>query len=134
MAIPSDGRTPRCLIDTWPRLDPAPNSEKMASVGGVLNLQFVDETGNVEAEEGFSRGRKRRAWEAGYEIDDDSDSDGVVAEKPRPGKKTRGRVKIRMAYISDKVRRYTTFSKRKTGIMKKVLTADVKNVKFVGKN
>lgn len=105
----------------------------MASVGGVLNLQFVDETGNVEAEEGFSRGRKRRAWEAGYEIDDDSDSDGVVAEKPRPGKKTRGRVKIRMAYISDKVRRYTTFSKRKTGIMKKVLTADAKNVKFVGK-
>lgn len=106
----------------------------MASVGGVLNLQFVDETGNVEAEEGFSRGRKRRAWEAGCEIDDDSDSDGVIAEKPRPGKKTRGRVKIRMAYISDKVRRYTTFSKRKTGIMKKVLTANGKNDEFVGRN
>ncbi|KAI5609796.1 serum response factor a isoform X1 [Silurus asotus] len=37
----------------------------------------------------------------------------------RPGKKTRGRVKIRMEYIDNKLRRYTTFSKRKTGIMKK---------------
>ena len=34
-------------------------------------------------------------------------------------KKTLGRVKIEMAYISNKIRRYTTFSKRKTGIMKK---------------
>lgn len=35
-------------------------------------------------------------------------------------KKTRGRVRIRMEFISNKLRRYTTFSKRKTGIMKKV--------------
>uniref|UniRef100_A0A8R1DPE1 Serum response factor homolog n=1 Tax=Caenorhabditis japonica TaxID=281687 RepID=A0A8R1DPE1_CAEJA len=35
------------------------------------------------------------------------------------GKKTKGRVKIKMEYISNKLRRYTTFSKRKTGIMKK---------------
>lgn len=34
-------------------------------------------------------------------------------------KKTLGRVKIDMAYIDNKIRRYTTFSKRKTGIMKK---------------
>lgn len=34
-------------------------------------------------------------------------------------KKTRGRVRIRMEFISNKLRRYTTFSKRKTGIMKK---------------
>lgn len=34
-------------------------------------------------------------------------------------KKTLGRVKIEMAYITNKIRRYTTFSKRKTGIMKK---------------
>ena len=34
-------------------------------------------------------------------------------------KKTKGRVKIKMEFIEDKTRRYTTFSKRKTGIMKK---------------
>lgn len=32
-----------------------------------------------------------------------------------------GRVKIKMEYINNKLRRYTTFSKRKTGIMKKVV-------------
>ncbi|XP_029115076.1 serum response factor-like isoform X2 [Scleropages formosus] len=42
---------------------------------------------------------------------------GVAGAKP--GKKTRGRVKIEMAFIDNKLRRYTTFSKRKTGIMKK---------------
>ncbi|KAG7999966.1 Serum response factor [Nibea albiflora] len=42
---------------------------------------------------------------------------GVVGAKP--GKKTRGRVKIKMEFIDNKLRRYTTFSKRKTGIMKK---------------
>ena len=36
------------------------------------------------------------------------------------GKKTKGRVKIKMEFIDNKLRRYTTFSKRKTGIMKKV--------------
>jgi len=39
--------------------------------------------------------------------------------KPRPGKKTRGRVKIKFEYITKKDRRFTTFSKRKTGLMKK---------------
>ncbi|XP_019745177.1 serum response factor-like [Hippocampus comes] len=41
------------------------------------------------------------------------------APEAKPGKKTRGRVKIKMAFIDNKLRRYTTFSKRKTGIMKK---------------
>ena len=40
------------------------------------------------------------------------------------GKKTKGRVKIKMEFIDNKLRRYTTFSKRKTGIMKKV-NADI---------
>uniref|UniRef100_UPI003AB0E5BE serum response factor-like isoform X2 n=1 Tax=Centroberyx gerrardi TaxID=166262 RepID=UPI003AB0E5BE len=44
-------------------------------------------------------------------------SAGVTGAKP--GKKTRGRVKIKMEFIDNKLRRYTTFSKRKTGIMKK---------------
>ena len=39
---------------------------------------------------------------------------------PANGKKTKGRVKIKMEFIDNKLRRYTTFSKRKTGIMKKV--------------
>lgn len=41
---------------------------------------------------------------------------------PPNGKKTKGRVKIKMEFIDNKLRRYTTFSKRKTGIMKKVST------------
>jgi len=40
-------------------------------------------------------------------------------EGPPAGKKTKGRVKIKMEFIDNKLRRYTTFSKRKTGIMKK---------------
>ena len=43
------------------------------------------------------------------------DVDSVVKVK-----KTKGRVKISMEYIPNKLRRYTTFSKRKSGIMKKV--------------
>ena len=42
-----------------------------------------------------------------------------VNNVPRPGKKTRGRVKVKMELIKSKLRRYTTFSKRKTGLMKK---------------
>lgn len=51
-------------------------------------------------------------------------SSTFVDPKNRPllpnGKKTKGRVKIKMEFIDNKLRRYTTFSKRKTGIMKKV--------------
>ncbi|UJR30941.1 hypothetical protein I4U23_018453 [Adineta vaga] len=58
-------------------------------------------------------------------IDDDDSNDrahgatekSTVARNKK--KKTLGRVKIKMAYIDNKIRRYTTFSKRKTGIMKK---------------
>ncbi len=45
---------------------------------------------------------------------------GGPAADPTTGKKTKGRVKIKMEFIDNKLRRYTTFSKRKTGIMKKV--------------
>ena len=52
---------------------------------------------------------------------DHSSDDDEPHEKPKPapGKKTRGRVKIPMEYIKNKLRRYTTFSKRKSNIMKK---------------
>lgn len=46
----------------------------------------------------------------------------VKRELPANGKKTKGRVRIKMEFIHNKLRRYTTFSKRKTGIMKKVNT------------
>ncbi len=59
----------------------------------------------------------------------DNDDTVLVGEdgklRPAPGKKTRGRVKIQMEYIQNKLRRYTTFSKRKSGIMKKVRTSAV---------
>lgn len=45
---------------------------------------------------------------------------GHKKTSPANGKKTKGRVKIKMEFIDNKLRRYTTFSKRKTGIMKKV--------------
>lgn len=55
-------------------------------------------------------------------IDDTYTNLGVPKKSPPSnGKKTKGRVKIKMEYIDNKLRRYTTFSKRKTGIMKKVL-------------
>ncbi|XP_026744346.1 serum response factor homolog isoform X1 [Trichoplusia ni] len=54
----------------------------------------------------------------------DITDDGYASLQPKKsppsnGKKTKGRVKIKMEYIDNKLRRYTTFSKRKTGIMKK---------------
>lgn len=59
----------------------------------------------------------------------DISDDGYAALQPKKsppsnGKKTKGRVKIKMEYIDNKLRRYTTFSKRKTGIMKKVGCGD----------
>ena len=88
---------------------------------------------------------KRTAHEAGFSDQrqcemPSSDDDNSIADKftipqtsvsPTEGqpkisdaspvvKKTKGRVKIKMEFIDNKLRRYTTFSKRKTGIMKKV--------------
>ncbi|XP_023722160.1 serum response factor homolog isoform X2 [Cryptotermes secundus] len=57
--------------------------------------------------------------ECGSDIGDDSFSQAQKKTPPPNGKKTKGRVKIKMEYIDNKLRRYTTFSKRKTGIMKK---------------
>ncbi|XP_026473169.1 serum response factor homolog isoform X2 [Ctenocephalides felis] len=52
-------------------------------------------------------------------VDDSYTSIQQKKSPPSNGKKTKGRVKIKMEYIDNKLRRYTTFSKRKTGIMKK---------------
>lgn len=53
------------------------------------------------------------AVESGGDDDDDE-------EKPKSDKKA-GRRKIKIEFIQDKSRRHITFSKRKAGIMKKVL-------------
>jgi len=76
-------------------------------------------------QDGFSRKRKMEIIEEKPQEplsrDYDSDDDDKQEEmKPKPGKKTRGRVRIHMEYIPNKLRRYTTFSKRKSGMMKKV--------------
>ncbi len=54
-----------------------------------------------------------------------------LANKPVRSKKTKGRVKIKMEFIENKIRRYTTFSKRKTGIMKKVSLNHLLQIKLV---
>ena len=74
--------------------------------------------------------RSSMPMEAGITEVDDSDSDSECfdsrqyqlqqGDMPKSAKKTKGRVKIKMEFIENKLRRYTTFSKRKTGIMKKV--------------
>lgn len=66
----------------------------------------------------------------------DDSSDGEPESKIGRGslemrqKKTRGRVKIKMEFIENKLRRYTTFSKRKTGIMKKVCPTPFSSPEF----
>ena len=58
-----------------------------------------------------------------YMCDLSVESNGVKRKQTKnllkKKKKTKGRVKIKMEFIENKIRRYTTFSKRKTGIMKK---------------
>ncbi|KAI3387141.1 hypothetical protein SNEBB_003654 [Seison nebaliae] len=45
--------------------------------------------------------------------------DGLNESVIDEGRRTKGRVKIEMEYIKNKVKRFTTFSKRKSGLMKK---------------
>jgi len=103
-----------------------------------LNVRFVNETDDiVAATNGWEASRDSAdsddvtdmaamaAVSAGYRHGPvsatvDHRQQPVMKARPPPGKKTMGRVKIKMEYIKNKVRRYTTFSKRKTGIMKKV--------------
>jgi len=67
------------------------------------------------------QGLKRERMDSGDEavLSSEEEMTEYAENRPRRGKKTKGRVKIKMEFIDDKLRRYTTFSKRKTGIMKK---------------
>ncbi len=95
-------------------------------------IQFVDESvglhnGNGQRNYALDlkmESLKRSGSEAGLDDSDSESEDAGMMVQPgmslKPGKKTKGRVKIKMEFIENKLRRYTTFSKRKTGIMKKV--------------
>ncbi|XP_052269882.1 serum response factor-like isoform X4 [Dreissena polymorpha] len=69
----------------------------------------------------FNGGKTNTVFEAvdPSTFDDDSDDELTAAKCTKHGKKTKGKVKIKMEFIENKLRRNTTFSKRKTGIMKK---------------
>lgn len=88
-----------------------------AQGSGVLDPTTIEEGAFEAAMAGDheEHGLKRQA-----DSDDEGDAEPSMLVEERPKKKTRGRVKIEMKFISNKLRRYTTFSKRKTGIMKKV--------------
>lgn len=93
-----------------------------AQGSGVLDPTTIEEGAFEAAMAGDhdGHGLKRQA-----DSDDDADAESSMLVEERPKKKTRGRVKIEMKFISNKLRRYTTFSKRKTGIMKKVHSFEV---------
>uniref|UniRef100_A0A1B0G3N4 MADS-box domain-containing protein n=1 Tax=Glossina morsitans morsitans TaxID=37546 RepID=A0A1B0G3N4_GLOMM len=80
-------------------------------MSGSSQCQSLTNSGGSHGQHGQQRGMKR----AGSDCYDDHHRSAGAAN----GKKTKGRVKIKMEYIDNKLRRYTTFSKRKTGIMKK---------------
>ena len=92
---------------------------------GSGSFQIINETDSIirGAGEYYQGGRKGDGGDSDSENDTSSKftAGGFTQYSgPKPGKKTRGRVKIEMKFIDNKLRRYTTFSKRKTGIMKKV--------------
>lgn len=86
----------------------------------VSGSEADSESGEEEEEVGGTGGGVRRGVKR--ERAEPESRSGAGPTGAKPGKKTRGRVKIKMEFIDNKLRRYTTFSKRKTGIMKKVYT------------
>lgn len=110
------------------RYEPDREIASQTCSGSDADSDLGDDDDPMSSRRAVRRGVKRERPEmegaaAGAEI---GISSGGYAGVPggvagaKPGKKTRGRVKIEMAFIDNKLRRYTTFSKRKTGIMKKV--------------
>ncbi|KAM4749734.1 serum response factor-like isoform 1-T1 [Anableps anableps] len=79
------------------------------AVGSGGDRRGVKRERSEDGQSGQSSGGLNRTYSEG----------GPAVSGAKPGKKTRGRVKIKMEFIDNKLRRYTTFSKRKTGIMKK---------------
>ncbi|XP_036442469.1 serum response factor a [Colossoma macropomum] len=100
------------------RFDPRPPETQVTLSGSEADSESGEEE-DAACSGGERRGvkRERAEPEAGAAAAGFGAAGGVAGAKP--GKKTRGRVKIKMEFIDNKLRRYTTFSKRKTGIMKK---------------
>ncbi|XP_040207654.1 serum response factor isoform X3 [Rana temporaria] len=107
-----------------------PRYEVSPGVGSAMYSGSEVTSDSADEDETPSRGTKR--GQAELELPDPVGPGGAgvamsggypgvsgVVSGAKPGKKTRGRVKIKMEFIDNKLRRYTTFSKRKTGIMKK---------------
>uniref|UniRef100_T1PH56 Serum response factor homolog n=1 Tax=Musca domestica TaxID=7370 RepID=T1PH56_MUSDO len=88
---------------------------------GLSSLQGLENCGGGGGQHG-SQQQPQSSGSGGIVtevVDDNYNSLQSKKSPPANGKKTKGRVKIKMEYIDNKLRRYTTFSKRKTGIMKK---------------
>ncbi|CAD5111192.1 DgyrCDS525 [Dimorphilus gyrociliatus] len=86
------------------------------------NLCFVNESYDYDGDYGElgesddETGNSLKRTSSQARLDEQTSSGGPTRHAT---KKTKGRVKIKMEFIENKLRRYTTFSKRKTGIMKK---------------
>ncbi|XP_075060629.1 serum response factor isoform X2 [Mixophyes fleayi] len=104
-----------------PRYDVIPGSGQVYS-----GSEVTSDSGDEDEAPAASRGVKRGLTELELGMPEPGGPGvagggypGSGVSGAKPGKKTRGRVKIKMEFIDNKLRRYTTFSKRKTGIMKK---------------
>ncbi|XP_051936440.1 serum response factor b isoform X6 [Hippocampus zosterae] len=114
------------VLPHGPRFDPDRESVPLCS-GSDNDSDSGDDDDPVGSLGDNRRGVKRERTEmeaavTGQEVGGAPGGYGLVpggVAGAKPGKKTRGRVKIKMEFIDNKLRRYTTFSKRKTGIMKK---------------
>lgn len=124
--------------ETSPEIYPTSvHSRASTSITSGLSRTLINNNNNNNCSSNVQRGLKRTSdmcydhdgrssmtsltGDCGSDIVDEGYSPSTQkGSPPSNGKKTKGRVKIKMEYIDNKLRRYTTFSKRKTGIMKKV--------------
>ncbi|KAG8184739.1 hypothetical protein JTE90_019338 [Oedothorax gibbosus] len=106
----SRGDHPFSFHNNNPKQEEADDSDDDPMVLGMNNEGYHPSNGHDNEGYGLNHNNGR-----------EGPSSGAVSKKTMPanGKKTKGRVKIKMEFIDNKLRRYTTFSKRKTGIMKK---------------
>lgn len=80
-------------------------------------------TEDTELSQALATGGTKRKLDEFVSLDEngvDNSGEPMSKKLQANGKKTKGRVKIKMEFIKNKLRRYTTFSKRKSGILKKV--------------
>ncbi|KAM7341627.1 serum response factor blistered isoform 2-T4 [Cochliomyia hominivorax] len=87
--------------------------------GNITTLQGLDNCGSTANVHSNQQQPQSSSGVVQDIVDDSYTNLQSKKSPPANGKKTKGRVKIKMEYIDNKLRRYTTFSKRKTGIMKK---------------